>query len=460
MPRCATTGIRPDEIRKKSLFHIHDKRDHGELDELYGVKDGSLAGRTWNHLKSDGTKIDVAVYSRDVVHERDAGRAVRGRRHHRAKERRGSGRLHGRPRRADGPRQSRRFNTHTEELLTAVRRGQKMIATLCIGLDNFKSVNDALGHSAGDLLLKCVAQRISEMLRHGDLAARVGGDEFAVASANVNGPSDISAIAQRINAAISTSYNIMGNRVVIGSSIGVAVAPGDGDDAKTLLKNANIALAQVKDESKGTFRYFEPAMNARVQARCRIENELRTALDLEELEVHYQPLVALDSGKHRRRRSAGALARSQGRLLFARRIHTCRRGCRPYRAARLIRDERACAGRHGLARSHAGGRQPVSAAVPVRQTSSRPSRRRCTRSGLPPQRLEVEITETLFLDKSEVLTSTLNALARSWRPHRHGRLRHRLFVARLPVPLSVRQDQDRPLLRAVHEHALRSSRRS
>ncbi len=111
---------------------------------------------------------------------------------------------------------------------------------------------------------------------------------------NVNGPSDVSAIAQRINAAISTSYNIMGNRVIIGSSIGIAVAPGDGDDSKTLLKNANIALAQVKDESKGTFRYFEPAMNARVQARCRIENDLRTALDMEELEVHYQPLVCLE----------------------------------------------------------------------------------------------------------------------------------------------------------------------
>jgi diguanylate cyclase (GGDEF)-like protein/PAS domain S-box-containing protein len=402
-------GYTADEIRKKSLFHIHDKRDHGELDELYGVKDDTLAGRTWTHLKSDGSKIDVAIYSRDVVHERTPAvlsAAVDITERKRAEAQVAYMADHDA---LTGLANRARFNTHTEELLTTVRRGQKMIATLCIGLDNFKSVNDTLGHSAGDLLLKCVAQRISEMLRHGDLAARVGGDEFAVVLANVNGPSDVSAIAQRINAAISASYNIMGSRVVIGSSIGVAVAPGDGDDAKTLLKNANIALAQVKEESKGTFRYFEPAMNARVQARCRIENELRTALDMEELEVHYQPLVALENSSIvgaealvRWRDPKGGyyspaefipVAEDAG-LIVQLGSYVLRRACAD---AMAWPDHMRVAVNLSPLQFQSGNIfQTISEAL--------------TRSGLPPQRLEVEITETLFLDKSEVLTSTLNAL--------------------------------------------------
>ena len=402
-------GYSAEEIAKKSLYHIHDRRDHGELDDLYGGPDEALAGRTWNHLKSDGTAIDVAVYSRDVVHERTPAvlfAAVDITERKKAEAQVAYMADHDA---LTGLANRARFNTHTDELLTAVRRGGKMIATLCIGLDNFKSVNDALGHSAGDLLLKCVAQRISEMLRHGDLAARVGGDEFAVALANVNGPSDVSAIAQRINAAISTSYNIMGNRVVIGSSIGIAVAPGDGDDSKTLLKNANIALAQVKDENKGTFRYFEPAMNARVQARCRIENDLRAALDMEELEVHYQPLVCLKSGTIigaealvRWRDPKGGyfspaefipVAEDAG-LICQLGSYVLRRACAD--AMAWPDHMRVAVNLSPLQFQSGNVFATVSEAL--------------HRSGLPAQRLEAEITETLFLDKSEVLTSTLNAL--------------------------------------------------
>ena len=247
--------------------------------------------------RSDGSQIDVAIYSRAVTHERvpavlfaavditerkRAEAQVAYMAHHDA--------LTGLANRVF-------LRSRMEEMLGRLKRGTKGLATLCIDLDNFKGVNDALGHPAGDLLLQYVARRIGETLRDGDIAARLGGDEFAVVLPDMVEPNEVSAIAQRLIKVIGAPYDIHGHQVLVGASIGIALAPSDGDDADKLLKNADMALYQAKGDGKGTFRYFEAEMNARVQARRRLEMDLRAALNNGELEVHYQPLVKIATGE-------------------------------------------------------------------------------------------------------------------------------------------------------------------
>jgi diguanylate cyclase (GGDEF)-like protein len=178
-----------------------------------------------------------------------------------------------------------------------MRRNGPGFAVLCLDLDNFKSVNDTLGHPFGDQLLQSVAGRLSRELRQQDTIARLGGDEFAVLQADVDDPEAVIELVQRLLVLISDPYEIDGHQVTIGASIGVAVAPWDGEDPDRLLKNADMALYRAKAEGKGAFRFFEPEMDARVQARRLLEMDLRTALRTGAFEVHYQPLVDLESGQ-------------------------------------------------------------------------------------------------------------------------------------------------------------------
>jgi diguanylate cyclase (GGDEF)-like protein/PAS domain S-box-containing protein len=185
------------------------------------------------------------------------------------------------------------FREHLGQTLPQTRR-DTLIAVLYLDLDRFKQVNDTLGHSVGDDLLKAVAARLVENVRETDMVCRLGGDEFAIVQ--LRREADVSAassLASRLIEVVSAPYEIKGHQIVIGASIGISSAPGDGDDADQLLKNADLALYLAKAEGRGTYRFFEAEMDARAQARRAMEIDLRAALSRGEFELHYQPIYDL-----------------------------------------------------------------------------------------------------------------------------------------------------------------------
>jgi diguanylate cyclase (GGDEF)-like protein/PAS domain S-box-containing protein len=178
-----------------------------------------------------------------------------------------------------------------EQELSLVRRGGHL-AVLYLDLDHFKSVNDTLGHSAGDELLKAVADRMRGCLQESDILARLGGDEFAVVQTGIDHPTDAAVMAQKLRDAVNQAfYDLHGHQVVADISIGIALAPDDGTEVDQLLKCADMALYGAKSEGRGTYRYFETEMDARMKLRRSLEVDLRKALVNREFELHYQPLV-------------------------------------------------------------------------------------------------------------------------------------------------------------------------
>ncbi len=182
------------------------------------------------------------------------------------------------------------FHDHLEAALRRARDGQAA-AVLCLDLDFFKNVNDSLGHHIGDELLRAVTARLRSELREGDLVARLGGDEFAFIQSDAAQPVAAEALAQRIIGLLGAPYEVAGHELVIGASIGIALVGADGTDADTLLRNADLALYQAKADGRGVARRFDRQMDAAVQERRALEMDLRRALEHDELRVHYQPLI-------------------------------------------------------------------------------------------------------------------------------------------------------------------------
>ena len=176
------------------------------------------------------------------------------------------------------------------QTLARPKRGEQ-VAIFCLDLDRFKDVNDAHGHPVGDLLLKAVADRLRQCVRDTDVVARLGGDEFAIVQAGASQPTDATSLASRLIEAIGAPYEFGSDRVKVELSIGIALAPGDGLDPEQLLKNADMALYRAKSDGHGLYRFFEPEMDARMQARRRLEIDLRKAIANGEFELFYQPLV-------------------------------------------------------------------------------------------------------------------------------------------------------------------------
>ncbi|WP_245516703.1 EAL domain-containing protein [Methylobacterium segetis] len=168
-------------------------------------------------------------------------------------------------------------------------------AVLCLDLDDFKPVNDALGHAVGDELIRAVANRLSACVREIDSVARLGGDEFAVVQRGIERPEDVAVLARRIADVLSAPYALTDHSVEIGVSIGISLAPGDGMSCEKLLKHADVALDRAKAEARGSFRFFEPEMDARLQARRELERDLREAVAEEAFELHYQPIYDLNA---------------------------------------------------------------------------------------------------------------------------------------------------------------------
>lgn len=187
-----------------------------------------------------------------------------------------------------------------EQLVEALGMSQSTgnaSALLYLDLDQFKSVNDTLGHPIGDKLLISVADRLRNQLADGDHVARLGGDEFAILLTGRATPAQAADLADRIIAAIGEPFDIAGQFIFIGVSIGIAVAPADGDDADLLMKHADMALYRAKQDGRNVYRFFETAMDKEIQTRRELEIDLRHALLNEEFQVHYQPLFNLQGGQ-------------------------------------------------------------------------------------------------------------------------------------------------------------------
>ncbi|MFZ5711694.1 MAG: putative bifunctional diguanylate cyclase/phosphodiesterase [Bradyrhizobium sp.] len=367
------------------------------------------AGRTWKHVKADGALIDLAIYSRELTYaERPAVLLAlmditeRKRAEARLAFMSQHDGLTGLPNRS-------LLRQQVDEMLLHTRRSPEKVALLMLGLDSFKAVNDTLGHAVGDKLLRGVAKRLRSTLREEDALARLNSDEFAIVQSGLTRPEDAVMLAKRLLAAIADPYLLDGHSVVIGASIGIAMAPGDGDDSEKLLKSADMALSRAKLDARGTFAFFEAALDAKAQSRRKIEVELRDAIQNDVLRPYYQPLIDLQSG------------RITGFEALVRWPHAERGMVSPAEFIPVAEDtglinplggqmlRRACL-------DAAAWPDDVRVAVNLSPLQFRSGNLLSVvtdalkHSGLPPRRLELEITETLLLEKSAQILATLHAL--------------------------------------------------
>ncbi|UGY18144.1 EAL domain-containing protein [Bradyrhizobium septentrionale] len=380
-----------------------------ELPWAAGRSSDEQAVRTWKHVRADGTLIDLAIYSRQLMHGDQPAMLLalmditeRKRAEARLAFMAQHDSLTGLPNR-------NLLRQQMDEMLQHTRRSTDKVAVLILGLDNFKAVNETLGHGIGDKLLRGVAKRLRSTLREEDALARLNSDEFTIVQGGVMRPEDAVLLARRILDAIGEPYLLEGHSVVIGASIGIAMSPGDGEDSEKLLKSADMALSRAKSEFRGTFSFFEAEMDARAQSRRKIEIDLRDAIQNEGLRPYYQPLVDLASGRitgfealvrwphpERGMISPGEfipVAEETGLInpLGSLMLH---RAC--IDAAQWPDDVRVAVNLSPL--QFRTGNLLALITDALRQ------------SGLPARRLELEITETLLLEKSSQVLATLHAL--------------------------------------------------
>lgn len=187
------------------------------------------------------------------------------------------------------------FVEHLSEAIFRGRRSPGQIALLFIDLDRFKTINDTLGHDFGDELIKQVAIRIRETIRETDIVSRLGGDEFTVLLNGMIDEIHASIIAKNILTRLSEPFMLHGHEVYSGASIGITISPGDGKDAKTLLKNADMAMYEAKAQGRNTFRFFTAEMTVRAQQFLELDKDMRRALVQRELEVHFQPIFEFEN---------------------------------------------------------------------------------------------------------------------------------------------------------------------
>jgi diguanylate cyclase (GGDEF)-like protein/PAS domain S-box-containing protein len=189
------------------------------------------------------------------------------------------------------------FRERLEQALSAVRASGRRVALLYLDLDHFKSVNDSLGHPVGDELLKEVAERLRTCLSEDDFVARLGGDEFAIVRTVFDDLDTVTALAERVLAEVGGIYDVAGHQLLAAASIGIAVAPDNGFNPDELLKNADLAMYGCKGEGRGSYRFFESDMDARIKARRALEFDLREAIMCGGFDLHYQPLISFADGR-------------------------------------------------------------------------------------------------------------------------------------------------------------------
>jgi len=188
------------------------------------------------------------------------------------------------------------LNDRLTQAISLARRNRSQLAVLFLDLDGFKHINDSLGHSVGDKLLQSVAERLSSCVRKSDTVSRQGGDEFVLLLSEVTHAADAAIISEKIIAELKRAHRIGKHRLRISASIGLSTYPTDGEDAETLIKNADTAMYDAKQSGRDKYRFFKSQMSLQAVERQSLEQQLRYALEREELLVHYQPKVNLKTG--------------------------------------------------------------------------------------------------------------------------------------------------------------------
>jgi len=188
------------------------------------------------------------------------------------------------------------LNDRVGQAIVSAQRHEKPVAVLFLDLDGFKHVNDSLGHPVGDKLLQSVARRLVDCVRGADTVSRQGGDEFVVLLSEVEHPEDTAILASRMLEAVAASHSIDGHDLHVTTSIGISVYPDDGLDAEALVKNADTAMYQAKENGRQGYKFFKSAMNVKAVERQSLEESLRRALERREFALHYQPKIDLRTG--------------------------------------------------------------------------------------------------------------------------------------------------------------------
>jgi diguanylate cyclase (GGDEF)-like protein/PAS domain S-box-containing protein len=306
------------------------------------------------------------------------------------------------------------FSDRVEHAIERGARDSTTVGVLLLDLDGFKTVNDSLGHTAGDELLVAVAQRLRTVLRPSDTAARLGGDEFAVLLEDLVGADEAREVAERVIDALGHPFALAGTEVVVQASIGITVAGHVGADPEALLRNADAAMYSAKNQGKGCYRLFEPAMHSAAVARLQLEGDLRQAVEAGEFVLHYQPVVSLDAG---RVVALEALVRWQhptrGLLPPADFIPIAEDNGLIVQIGRWVLDT-ACRQARAWQEAHPELCLTVAVNVSPRQLAD-PAlvddvRRALANSGLAPETLTLEITERVLIDDTGGATARLGEL--------------------------------------------------
>jgi diguanylate cyclase (GGDEF)-like protein len=188
------------------------------------------------------------------------------------------------------------LNDRVDRAVASAQRHENLVAVISLDLDGFKHINDSLGHPIGDKLLQSVARRLMDCVRATDTVSRQGGDEFVVLLSETKQPEDAATLSGRLLKAVAEPYSIEQHDLHITASIGVSIYPDDGPDAETLIKNADTAMYQAKENGRQGYQFFRPAMNILAVERQSIEEHLRRALERQEFALHYQPIISLRTG--------------------------------------------------------------------------------------------------------------------------------------------------------------------
>jgi diguanylate cyclase (GGDEF)-like protein/PAS domain S-box-containing protein len=375
---------------------------------LQQVGDVYSSGRDWRHIKADGSEIQVLTFGRrvafdgrdgylvavvDITERRKAEARIAHMAHH------------------DGLTNLPNRDYYQEHLRQALQRCEagRHVAVLCVDLDLFKNVNDSFGHPIGDRLLKQVAERLRSEVRGDNIAARLGGDEFAIVLGSGVSPNEASDFADQLINVLSARYDIDGIEAVVGASIGIALSPGDGATWEELMRNADMALYRAKSDGGGVHRFFEREMDRQAQKRRDMERDLRAAFANGEFELHYQPLVDITANRisgfesllRWRHPDKGMISPAEFipvaediGLIVAIGEWVLREACTE--AAKWPSEVKVAV---NLSPVQFRSRNLVQAVVSA-----------LAHSGLSPKRLELEITETVFLAETEANLAILHQL--------------------------------------------------
>lgn len=294
------TGLPASEVLGRSALDLFPHVSEQQVDELIRR---ALAGETVSspdvhyyvpsterrgwvssvyrpHRDGDGNVLGVIGLIRDVTERKSAEQQIEYQAYHDA---------------LTGLANRRLFQEHLSLAVALAQRRNALVAVLFLDLDQFKVINDSLGHSIGDELLREVARRLKAAVREGDTVARVGGDEFTIVLQELSRPDGAAVVAQNVLRSIAQPMDILGHRLYVTTSIGITLFPDDGDDAETLLRNADTAMYRAKAEGRNTYQLATRELAHSTQERMTVENGLHRALELGEFELLYQPQVEIDT---------------------------------------------------------------------------------------------------------------------------------------------------------------------